>query len=460
MERFGGKLSWERLEGKQGCRIAYITTGGYKSDESKWPAIQDAMIDAMIRLEKALAPYRVRDTSAGVFVVTFSFGRPLMSISVACPTCGGKLKVLDKYAGQRVKCPDCGKPLDVPEVPPEEVVMEFVTTKPAAPRERADDYDDDDYDNDRPQQGLRQARRQGFPLWALALIIPTGVAFLWGVALIGYIAYRNSAQSAVDKGDSSQPVKDRGADAPLANGNPVMPHAAVGDGRPNSDISREGQAAGKFLPDAESPDEKDPLQSQLDRLAQRAKQVGAKNRQRSEEKPTGKEKPPENRKAEEEKPLALEDALNEVARLQRRENSVLAAAGLTSRFLIPGGRIPDPYARLRSQLIDLEKEWKELCGRTVAGTVYFRGAELARTGEFGRWNVYVQMRLPKTRPTFAVILPADKREFLQELKVGQKLQFVGQLPRTIPIAQGFTFQEVDLSELDGEPGQDKKRPPR
>jgi hypothetical protein len=55
---FEGKLSWERLEGKQSCRIAYITTvGGYKSHESKWPEIQDAMIDPMIRLEKALAPH-------------------------------------------------------------------------------------------------------------------------------------------------------------------------------------------------------------------------------------------------------------------------------------------------------------------------------------------------------------------------------------------------------------------
>jgi hypothetical protein len=55
---FGGKLSWERLEGKQGCRIAHTTTvGGYRSDESKWPEIQDAMIDAMVRLEKALTPH-------------------------------------------------------------------------------------------------------------------------------------------------------------------------------------------------------------------------------------------------------------------------------------------------------------------------------------------------------------------------------------------------------------------
>jgi hypothetical protein len=53
---FGGQLSWNRLEGKQGCRIAHgMTLGGYKSDEGKWPEIHEAMIEAMIRLEKALA---------------------------------------------------------------------------------------------------------------------------------------------------------------------------------------------------------------------------------------------------------------------------------------------------------------------------------------------------------------------------------------------------------------------
>jgi hypothetical protein len=55
---FGGELSWQRLDGKQGCRIASIVAvGGYRSAESKWPGIQDAMIDAMNRLEKALLPH-------------------------------------------------------------------------------------------------------------------------------------------------------------------------------------------------------------------------------------------------------------------------------------------------------------------------------------------------------------------------------------------------------------------
>jgi hypothetical protein len=58
---FGGDLSWQRLDDKQGCRIAYTTLiGGWRSDESLWPKIQDAMIDAMIRLEKALNPHFAR----------------------------------------------------------------------------------------------------------------------------------------------------------------------------------------------------------------------------------------------------------------------------------------------------------------------------------------------------------------------------------------------------------------
>lgn len=52
---FGGALSWERLDGKRACRIRYTQSGGgYRSPEDKWPKIQDGIIGAMDRLEKAL----------------------------------------------------------------------------------------------------------------------------------------------------------------------------------------------------------------------------------------------------------------------------------------------------------------------------------------------------------------------------------------------------------------------
>jgi len=55
---FGGPLSWERLEERRACRIRYTSeSGGYRTPEEQWPAIQDHIIDAMVRLERALKPY-------------------------------------------------------------------------------------------------------------------------------------------------------------------------------------------------------------------------------------------------------------------------------------------------------------------------------------------------------------------------------------------------------------------
>ena len=54
---FGGPLEWEALEGKRACRIrSTVAVGGWK-DEATWPAAHERMIDAMIRLEKALRPH-------------------------------------------------------------------------------------------------------------------------------------------------------------------------------------------------------------------------------------------------------------------------------------------------------------------------------------------------------------------------------------------------------------------
>jgi uncharacterized protein DUF4268 len=54
---FGEPLIWQRLDGKRACRIMKnVLVGGY-ADENAWPDIHDKLIDAMIRLEKALRPY-------------------------------------------------------------------------------------------------------------------------------------------------------------------------------------------------------------------------------------------------------------------------------------------------------------------------------------------------------------------------------------------------------------------
>ena len=56
-EIFGEPLLWERLDGKRASRISFvINKGGYRTEE-KYDEAQDAMIDAMIRLEKSFRPY-------------------------------------------------------------------------------------------------------------------------------------------------------------------------------------------------------------------------------------------------------------------------------------------------------------------------------------------------------------------------------------------------------------------
>jgi hypothetical protein len=52
----GHPLSWERLDDKRGSRVRFVLGEGGLVDEPKWPMIQDAMIDAMDRLAKAVKP--------------------------------------------------------------------------------------------------------------------------------------------------------------------------------------------------------------------------------------------------------------------------------------------------------------------------------------------------------------------------------------------------------------------
>ncbi|MBC8288995.1 MAG: DUF4268 domain-containing protein [Planctomycetes bacterium] len=54
---FGGELSWQQLGQKTASRIAAFANSGSTGDESTWDTLQTEMVDQMIRLEAALAPY-------------------------------------------------------------------------------------------------------------------------------------------------------------------------------------------------------------------------------------------------------------------------------------------------------------------------------------------------------------------------------------------------------------------
>lgn len=55
---FGEQLIWLRLEGKRACRIKKkLQLGGYRDEEEKWPVVHEAMVEAMIRLDKVLRPH-------------------------------------------------------------------------------------------------------------------------------------------------------------------------------------------------------------------------------------------------------------------------------------------------------------------------------------------------------------------------------------------------------------------
>ena len=55
-KEFGSALSWERLDEKRACRIAKRFTIGGLADPESWSGLQDKMIAAMIKLERALRP--------------------------------------------------------------------------------------------------------------------------------------------------------------------------------------------------------------------------------------------------------------------------------------------------------------------------------------------------------------------------------------------------------------------
>ena len=54
---FGEDLEWQRLDDRRACRIAKTVENKGLWDKDDWPMIQDKIIDAMIRFEKALSKH-------------------------------------------------------------------------------------------------------------------------------------------------------------------------------------------------------------------------------------------------------------------------------------------------------------------------------------------------------------------------------------------------------------------
>jgi hypothetical protein len=56
-QEFGVPLEWQQKEGVRVCRICHTMPGAGLRDREEWPALQEKMIDAMVRLEEALRPH-------------------------------------------------------------------------------------------------------------------------------------------------------------------------------------------------------------------------------------------------------------------------------------------------------------------------------------------------------------------------------------------------------------------
>lgn len=54
---FGDQLEWQDLPASRGCRIRNRIEGGWRTSQEEWPGIHEKLVEAMIRLDRALRPY-------------------------------------------------------------------------------------------------------------------------------------------------------------------------------------------------------------------------------------------------------------------------------------------------------------------------------------------------------------------------------------------------------------------
>ena len=62
-----------------------------------------------------------------------------MAIAVICPSCKSRFSVSDQFAGRTGPCPKCKKPIKIPAVTAEAVVIHEPEAQSQAPREGRDD---------------------------------------------------------------------------------------------------------------------------------------------------------------------------------------------------------------------------------------------------------------------------------------------------------------------------------
>jgi hypothetical protein len=55
-DEFGGDLVWKRDERQRGTLIGAVVEGGYRSNREDWPKVQQALVEAMVRLERVMRP--------------------------------------------------------------------------------------------------------------------------------------------------------------------------------------------------------------------------------------------------------------------------------------------------------------------------------------------------------------------------------------------------------------------
>lgn len=54
---FGQSMVWKKTESQRGTLVGATVQGGYRSAREEWPAVQSALVEAMVKLDRVLRPY-------------------------------------------------------------------------------------------------------------------------------------------------------------------------------------------------------------------------------------------------------------------------------------------------------------------------------------------------------------------------------------------------------------------